>query len=225
MRSRRPATIVVAATATMLGLLTAPADAVPKPRPITTTQYLAIANQAVANDGRLTADQWAQLQTRPDLLAVVPTRAIPDYEMPGWAEASAVTTTTSNTGTTSGAAAALTTTYTRSVDRYIVYESGIWNTKVADYHFVTAWSYNGTQVIGTPSSYSYLANACGGCQNGGIVTNSQYRNYNSQGVYAWTVPLTGKWQWCSMICTYFYPQVKFGVYFDGTYHYTVLSTG
>jgi hypothetical protein len=158
---------------------------------------------------------------------VVPTRAVPDYELPGRTEASAVTTTTTTmqAAATSDATLSALTTSTRTVDRYIVYEAGIWNTKIADYHFVTAWSYNGRNVVGTPSSYSYLKNACGGCQNGGIVTNSQYPDDNANGIYAWTVPLTGKWQWCGNGCQYFYPQVRFGVYYDGSYHYTVLSKG
>jgi hypothetical protein len=233
MRLKRFAAILAAVTLTMLSTETAwsapttQATTASKTA-ISTARYVAIANEALANGGRLTDAQKAQLSTRPDLWDVVPTRAIPDYEMPGWTEDSAVTTTV---GTTNAAAmsadatASALTTSTRSVDRYIVYEAGPFNTKVADYHFVVAWSYNGTQVVGTPSSYTYLKNACGGCQNGGIFTNSQYRNYNSRGVYAWTVPLTGKWQWCSSGCQYFYPQVRFGVYFNGTYNYTVLSTG
>jgi hypothetical protein len=89
---------------------------------------------------------------------------------------------------------------------------------------VVGWSYNGTNVIGQPSAYSYIKNATGAVRNLGIVTNSQYANYNAKGIYAWTVPLTGKWQECSgSSCDYYSPQVRFGVYFNNTYNYTVLT--
>lgn len=62
-----------------------------------------------------------------------------------------------------------------------------------------------------------------GIRNNGIISDGSYRNYNSRGVFAWTLPLQGQWEQClvSLGCGQMVgnPYVTFGAYFDGAYHY------
>jgi hypothetical protein len=116
-------------------------------------------------------------------------------------------------------------TRTRSVDRYVVYET-FYHSKIVNYHFRVAWSYNGSVVVGTPSRSTWIDTSGGapGIRNNGIVSDGSYRNYSGTRVYAWTLPLQGQWEQCvaTLGCGQMVgnPKVTFGVYFDGTYSYT-----
>ena len=172
----------------------------------------------------MSKQQRARILTRPDLAATTidPTSAKADYGLPGYVPDPMEVTRRPPAGgggvKTQVAALALTT-RTSSKDRYIVYENWV-HTKIVDYHFVVGWSWNGRNVIGTPSAYTYTANAASGVQNLGIQSNDKYPNYTANGIDAWTMPIRAAWK---RDADTHYPTVRFGVYFDGTYHYEVLS--
>lgn len=186
-------------------------------------QFQSIIDQAWST-GRVTSAQRQAVLTRPDLAAITvdpPARSPTTSPLATWLTSK---TQRAQTLTDVQASTAAYATRTTRRDRYVVYENWL-HSKLFDYHFVVAWSYDGYQVVGTPSSYAYIANCAGTCQNLGIQSNSQYRNYSGPRVYAWTIPLRreaiyGK---AGSTNTPNYPTVQFGVYFDGTYHYDFLS--
>jgi hypothetical protein len=225
--------VVAAAVALLAGVAAAPA-AQADPKPISTARYIALAQVAMAHDGFIAPAARAEMATRPDLHSQIPTKVEADYELPGYVEdPDQVSTTTLSTtskvmdSTSSDAqlAAAALTTSTASKDRYLSYSNTFFfSTHVLDYHFVVGWSYNGSSVVGTPSAYTYAKAYTGAIRNLGLYKNDSYRNYDGSRIYAWTMPLTGKWQECSgSTCDIHYPVVRFGVYYNGTYSYTVLD--
>lgn len=231
---RRTGTII-ASLALVLAGAAAPASASPtQPKPISTARYIALAKVAMAHDGVIAPAAREQMATRPDLHSVIPTKVEADYEQPGYvSDPDQVATTTVSTtskvmdSTSADAqlAAAALTTSTASKDRYLSYSNTFFfSTHVLDYHFVVGWSYNGSSVVGTPSAYTYAKAYSGAIRNLGLDKNDSYRNYSGSRIYAWTMPLTGKWQECSgTTCDIHYPVVRFGVYYNGTYSYTVLD--
>ncbi|WP_270886180.1 hypothetical protein [Pedococcus sp. 5OH_020] len=92
--------------------------------------------------------------TRPDRAAstIDPTSARPDDELPGYVPDPTevkVPPVPPMNGTAEALVAAGVSSTSR--DRYIAYDNWL-NVVIARYHFVVGWSYNGTSVIGQPSS-------------------------------------------------------------------------
>lgn len=216
------AMMVWAIVALSAGLPTA--HATPAKQPISDAAFNAIVKQAW-EAGIVTPAQRALVLTRPDLAVstIDPTSAKPDYELPGYVPESTEVrgAPLHNGGGKSFTAATVSTT---SRDRYIVYDNWL-KSVLARYHFVVAWSYDGTSVIGTPSSYTYISDCAGSCTNYGITSNNQYPNYSNGRLYAWTVPLLAKWGYCKAAqCDDLHtPSVRCGVYYNGTYNYTFLN--
>lgn len=195
-------------------------------------EYAAVVKEVYAT-GKATAEQRRAILSRPELAANVidPTSAKADYELPGYLPDPLERSKEVARGRTSQAGGGVETTLTayanrtRSVDRYVVYET-FYHHKIVNYHFKVSWSYNGSVVVGTPARSTWVDASGGapGIRNNGIISDGSYRNYNSRGVYAWTLPLQGQWEQClaSLGCGQMVgnPYVTFGVYFDGTYHYT-----
>jgi hypothetical protein len=206
-------------------VLAVPATAATQKEKISDAQFTAIVDHAWST-GKVTDAERAAVLTRPDLAATTidPTSAKADYELPGWVGDSDEVGVHPAPSRTNDAQVALATTSTSSRDRYIVYENWL-HSKLLDYHFVVAWSYNGSSVVGSPSSYTYVKNCAGTCQNFGIVSNDQYPDYGGGRIYAWTVPLRAKFIYGKAGSTEApkQPTVRFGVYYNGTYNYVVLS--
>lgn len=222
---KRIVTSAAVGTLLAVGMGMPAAHAASGKQPISDAAFYAIVKQA-EQTGSVTAAQRAAVLTRPDLAATTidPTSATPDYKLPGYVPDPTevkVAPPPPHAGAARATAAATTST-TR--DRYIVYDNWI-GTVLARYHFVVSWSYNGYSVVGTPNSYTYVATCLASCTNYGIIQNSQYPNYNSNGqLYAWTVPLIAKWIYCNGGCDTHQPNVRFGVYYDGTYNYTYFNS-
>jgi hypothetical protein len=203
----------------------APANAV-EAKPISDAEFQTIVASAWRTGTVSEADR-AKVMTRPDLAAttVDPTSVKADYELPGYVpDPDEVTVAPKAKPAKGGLMALAAGTYTTSKDRYIVYDNWT-NTVLFRYHFVVSWSYNGSVVVGTPSSYTYVKDCIGSCVNYGITYNGQYPNYSNGRLYAWTVPLNAKVTYrkgTDNISTYT-PAVRFGVYYNGTYSYTFLN--
>jgi hypothetical protein len=227
MRARGRLIAALAAGAT-LALTVGVGTATAAERPISDARFAAIVKQAW-DTGEVTDAQRAEIFTRPDLASTTidPTSVHADYEEPGYVPDPDEVTTAPKPSASGGRvqAMALAGTSTTSKDRYIVYDN--WqNVVLLRYHFVVAWSYNGTSVVGTPSSYTYVKDCYGTCVNYGITSNNQYPNYSNGRLYAWTVPLNAKvtYQKGSDAVSTHTPAVRFGVYYNGTYSYVVLNT-
>lgn len=211
---------VAVAGAAALMVVTAPAEAADNP--ISDAEYTAIIKE-VWRTGTVSDEQRAKILSRPELAedTVDPTTGTPDYELPGYVPdpLERAPMTKPPTGPDNFPMYA---TRTTSRDRYVVYET-FWHSKIVNYHFRVAWSYNGTSVVGTPARSTWIDAAAPGIYNRGIISDGSYRNYNGSRLYAWTLPLQGQWEQCvGGACGQQVgnPYVIFGVYFDGTYHYT-----
>lgn len=195
----------------------------PSTHRITERQFSIIIDRAWTTGALNSADR-AQLMTRPDLASytIDPSSVTPDFAEPSYVpDPMEVREGTKPSDMPAGPldATASFATRTTTRDRYVSYTTlgGI----KARYHFVVSWSYNGTSVVGKPSSHTYVANCAGSCSNYGITSNGQYPNYGGSRIYAWTVPLLARWRYCKAgSCDQDHtPSVRFGVYFDGTYSY------
>lgn len=223
----RRTSILASVGALLLGIVSTPVGA--ESQRITDAEFNAIMRQAWST-GKVTAAQRAAIMSRPDLAAttVDPTSATPDYLTPGYIADPTEVPPGAKSADGAGQATRLASAYatrTTSRDRYVSYTNWV-GTILMHYHFVVAWSYNGSIVTAKPTAYSYIAK-CNSCRNSGIVGNDTYPNYSGSRIYAYTVPLRGKGQYCAATgCEDpVYPQVRFGVYYDGTYNYTFLSSG
>jgi hypothetical protein len=112
-------------------------------------------------------------------------------------------------------------TRSRGVDRYINYYS-LTGAKTAEYHFTVNWQYNGSKVVGTPGYSHYLRTfSTPYLYDRGFTSTDRYANL--PGPYAWTITLQARYEQCvpKIGCWSLHnPWAKFGVYKDGTYHYT-----
>lgn len=109
-------------------------------------------------------------------------------------------------------------TRSRSVDRYIQYQS-ITGATVLDYHFTISWAYNGSIVTSQPQRGHYIRTSAPGIYDRGFTNNTAYANL--PGPYAYTVTMQATWEQCVFrygCVASGNPFTQFGVYFDGTYH-------
>jgi hypothetical protein len=221
----RVLTTLVVVSVVTTGMVAPSAMASSQPERLTDAEFLAIVDQAWRT-GSVSAAQRESVLTRPDLAATTidPTSVKADYELPGYVPDPTEVKTPPHPPKASGAHILAASTVTTSRDRYLVYDNWV-GTVYARYHFVVSWSYNGTSVVGTPSSYTYIQDCGGSCTNNGITWNGQYPNYSGGRLYAWTVPLKARWRYCKAgLCEPDYtPSVRFGVYYNGTYNYVVLN--
>ena len=233
-RTRRSFTTILTggmAALAMAATFAAPSAVAADGQRLSDAEYATVVKQVYAT-GKVTAAQRRAILSRPEQAEDIidPTSARADYEVPGYQadpleRAEGTGRTAAHEGGESVDALATYTTRTRSVDRYVVYET-FYHHKIVNYHFKVSWSYNGSVVVGTPSRSTWIDTSGGaaGIRNNGIISDGSYRNYSGTRVYAWTLPLQGQWEQClaSLGCGQMVgnPYVTFGVYFDGTYHYT-----
>lgn len=169
--------------------------------------------------------QRSRILTREDVASttVDPTSGTADYELPGYtADPNQVYTAPPVYGSPPFEAQAMT---CRRVDRYIIYKTWL-GSRLVDYHFYVHWCYDGYQVSKTPPSRGTWIKTYVCCvQNHGLVTNDAAPNWSGSRLYAWTVTMAGRWTQCTpdWPCDSGNPAVRFGLYYNGTYSYTILA--